>query len=109
MRLLPAETISATEARQNFAQLINRVYHERSQVLVEKSGIPVVALISIDELDRFNRLDEQRARSFAVLDSIRAAFKDVPPEELEREAQRALDDVRAELRAERNQAAEDGQ
>lgn len=36
---------------------------------------------------------------------MREAFKDVPQEEIEREAEQAVAEVRAEIRAEREQAA----
>ncbi len=50
-------------------------------------------------------MDDERSPSFAVIDEMRAAFRDVPAEEIEREAERALAEVRAEMRAEREQAA----
>ncbi len=97
----PTETVTASEARQHFASLLNRVYRERTRVVVEKSGIPVAALVSTEDLKRLDQLDRDRAQRFAVIDEMRAAFKDVPPEELEREAEKALEEVRAEMRAER--------
>lgn len=45
-----------------------------------------------------------RAERFRLLDEIGEAFRDVPAEELEREVERALTEVRAERRIERNQA-----
>lgn len=95
------ETITASEARQHFASLLNRVFREGTRVVVEKSGIPVAALVTTEDLARLQRLDAERAERFAVLDELRAVFKDVPPEELEREAERAVSEARAEMRAER--------
>lgn len=97
----PTDTITASEARQNFAGLLNRVFREGTRVVVEKSGIPVAALVSTADLERLQRLDAERAERFAVLDAMRAPFRGVPPEELEREAEQAVAEARAELRAER--------
>ena len=48
---------------------------------------------------------ENWSADFAVLDRIGAAFADVPDEDLEREVTKAVAHARAELRAEREQAA----
>jgi len=99
------ETINASEARQHFSSLLNRVYRDRTRVVVEKSGIPVAALVSTDDLRRLDRLDEQDKKAWDVLAAMRAPFRDVPLEEIEREAERALAEVRAEMRAERERRA----
>jgi hypothetical protein len=62
---------------------------------VEKSGIPVAAIISTQDLERLTRLDEQRKKDFAIIDEIREAFRDVPPDEIEREVAQAIREVRA--------------
>ncbi len=96
------ETMKISEVRGQLNTLVNRVYRKETRVLVEKSGIPVAALVSTDDLQRLNQLDAEREADFAVIDEMRTAFKDVPPEEIEREAARALAEVRAEIRAERD-------
>jgi prevent-host-death family protein len=101
----PTETMKATEARQHFASVINRVARKEARVIVEKSGVPVAGIVSAADIERLERLDAQRAERFRVLDTMREPFKDVPPEELEREAARAIAEVRAEMRAERERAA----
>ncbi len=98
------ETMKISEVRGQLNTLVNRVYRKETRVLVEKSGIPVAALVSTDDLQRLNQLDAEREVDFAVIDEMRTAFKDVPPEEIEREAARALAEVRAEIRAERDPA-----
>ncbi len=64
---------------------------------VEKSGIPVAANISADELTHFVQLEREREERFAVIDHLREAFKDIPPEEIEREAERSVAEVRERL------------
>lgn len=101
MTHLSTETITVSDARQHGASLLNRVYREGTRVVVEKSGIPVAVLVSTADLHRLDQLDREREQRFAVIDELRAAFKDVPLEEIEREAARALREVRVEMRAER--------
>jgi prevent-host-death family protein len=93
------QTIAASEARQNFSQLLNRVFRREMRVVIEKSGVPVAAIVSADDLEHLRRYEEQRREDFAVLDRIREAFKDVPAEEIEREVARAVAEVRADKRA----------
>jgi prevent-host-death family protein len=92
------KTIKASDARQQFSQLLNEVFRRESRVLIEKSGIPVAAIISAQDFQRLARLEAERNRDFSVLEEMREAFKDVPPEEIEREVARALSQVREENR-----------
>ena len=95
------QVMKASEVRQQWSQLLNKVFRNQTRVIVEKSGIPVAAVISAEDLERFKKLEEQRAQRFKVLDRMREAFKDVPPEELEKEVKRAVTEVRRERRAEK--------
>ena len=93
------QTIKSSDARQQWSQLLNKVFRKETRVIVEKSGIPVAAIISAGDLERLNQLEAQRAEHFKIIDEMRAAFADVPDEELEREVDKALTQVRAEKAA----------
>ena len=95
-REVMTQTIKASEARANWSQIINQVARHRARVIVEKSGIPVAAIVSAEDLERLNQFEQQRAERFKALDATRQAFTDVPDEELEREVARAIEEVRAE-------------
>jgi len=95
------QTMKLTDARQNFSHILNQVFHGKTRVLVEKSGIPVAGIISAHDLERLTRFEQERAEDFAVLDEIGAAFEDIPAADLEREVARALAAARKKLRAER--------
>ncbi len=90
------QTMKASEVRQQWSQLLNKVFRNETRVVVEKSGIPVAAVISADDLERFTQMEEQRKEQFKALDTMRDAFKSVPQEELEREINKALAEVRTE-------------
>jgi prevent-host-death family protein len=98
------KTMKASVARQQFSQLLNDVFRRESRVLVDKSGIPVAAIISASDFKRLALLEAERNRDFAILDEMREAFKDVPLEEIEREVARAISQVRAENRTKRSPA-----
>jgi len=93
------QVMKASDVRAQWSQLLNKVFRSKTRVVVEKSGIPVAAVISAEDLQRFTQLEEQREERFKALDKMREAFKDVPPEEIEREVKRAISQVRAEKRS----------
>jgi prevent-host-death family protein len=93
------ETLTASEVRQRWSDVVNKVARRQARVLVEKSGVPVAAVVSADDLARLQALDAERERAFAALDRIGAAFKDMPADELERAVAEALVEARAERRA----------
>jgi prevent-host-death family protein len=90
------QTMKASEARQQFASVLNRVFRKEARVIVEKSGIPVAAIVSAEDLRRLDEFERERAKRFAIIDEVREAFRDVPPEEIERETDRILAEIRAE-------------
>ncbi|MGI8970291.1 MAG: type II toxin-antitoxin system Phd/YefM family antitoxin [Dehalococcoidia bacterium] len=95
------QTMKVSEARDQFSRLLNQVYRQEKRVLVEKSGIPVAAIVSAADLTRLQQLEGRRNTDFAALDAFGKAFRDVPDDELEREVASAVAEARAELRAER--------
>lgn len=105
MRQPVTESKNLSTARQEFSQLVNRVYRGETRVLVEKSGIPVAAIVSAEDLKYLKELDDVRERRRQLLEEMRAPFKDIPAEEVEREIAKALGEVRQEMRRERENAA----
>lgn len=98
------QVVKASEVRQRWSQILNKVFRNQTRIVVEKSGIPVAAVISAEDLERFKRLEEQRAQRFKVLDRIGETFKNVPKEEVEREVSRTISEVRAKRRANSDQS-----
>ncbi len=56
---------------------------------------------TVSRRKRLKRIDADRRKRFEILDRIGAAFKDVPPEEIEREVNRACAEVKRENLARR--------
>ena len=92
------QIIGASEARQQWSRLLNKVFKDQTRIVVEKSGIPIAAVISAEDLDRFTRLEKQRNERFKALDKMREAFKDESANQVEQEIKKALSEVRAENR-----------
>lgn len=94
-----AETLKASEVRQQWREVVNKVARKEARVVVEKNGVPVAAIVSADDLARLQQFNADREQAFAALERVGAAFNDVPLEELEREVAKAIAEVRAENRA----------
>lgn len=90
------ETMKISEVKQQLNSLVNRVYRLETRIMVEKSGIPVAGIVSVQDLRRLDRLDRERAERFKVLEEFAAGFADQTPEEIERETARAIAEVRSE-------------
>lgn len=98
-------TVPLSEANHTISVIFDEVRQDRARVLVEENGIPVAAIISAADLERFVHYERQRAERFKILDEIREAFKDVPDEEIERETDRIVAEIRAGTRAARETMA----
>ena len=92
-------TIKLSEARSTFSSLINDVFRKRERVLIEKSGIPVAAVVSLDDLARLERLDVERAARNATLEAYAGNFDDYSSEQIEIEVGKAIAEVRSDRRA----------
>lgn len=90
------ETMKLTEARQHFSQVLNLVYRTHDRVLVEKSGIPVAAIVSTDDLRRLDELEAGRHTRFAAMSEVSRTFADVPIADLEAATERAVAEHQAE-------------
>jgi prevent-host-death family protein len=54
-RLPAKKVIGATEARKNLSRLLNQVHRREEHLVVEKLGIPVAAVISIQDYEQYQR------------------------------------------------------
>ncbi|HSW97309.1 MAG TPA: type II toxin-antitoxin system prevent-host-death family antitoxin [Candidatus Saccharimonadales bacterium] len=88
------QVMKSSDVRMQWSQLLNKVFNGNTRVVVERRGIPVAAVISVDDLKRFTLIEEQRNERFKALDKIRESFKDVSSEELEREINEAITQIR---------------
>ena len=84
-------TIPALEVRTQFGQIMKKVQSGRLRVLVEKSGVPMVGIISADE---FRRVVAERETRFEVVDRIRRRLPSVSDTEVQKDVRQALTQTR---------------
>ena len=98
-------TMKISDVKARLSSLVNEVYRKETRVLVEKAGIPVAALVSIEDLERLTRLGGEWAAGTRALQEFSAAFQDVPTAELEARVARIIAEGRARDGAERDDVA----
>ena len=90
------KTVPALEARTQFGQIMKEVQGGQVRVLVEKSGVPMVGIISARE---FQQLIAERDARFEVVDRIRRRLPSVPDSEVQHDVREALSQARRRRRA----------
>ena len=99
------QTMTVSQVKSKLTSLIAEVAREETRILIERDGAPVAAIISAHDLEWFAQLKLEREERFSVIDRMRGAFKDVPPEEIEREADRSVTEARQRLRRRHSEPA----
>ena len=90
------QTLKASDVRSNWSQLLNKVFRGETEILVEKSGIPIAAIVSAQDYQKLQKIKQQREKDFAVVDRMRAAFKDQSSAQIQANVKKAITEVRRE-------------
>ena len=93
---IKTKTIPALEVRTQLGRIMKDVRGGRVRVLVEKSGVPMVGIISAEE---FQRVVTEREARFAVVDRIRRRVPSVPDAEIQQDIRAGLKTTRSRRRA----------
>ena len=51
-------TISTTDARKHFADIVNRVAYGRKSIILTRRGVEMAALVSMEEYDLLRKLED---------------------------------------------------
>ena len=84
-------TLSAVEARKHLGEILEGVYYRGDEVVIERAGKPMAAVISPD---RYRAMEQERERMIELLERTQERNKDVPYEVIEREVEQAIREVR---------------
>ena len=84
------KTVPALKARTQLGRIMKEVQSGKVRVLVEKSGIPMVGIISADE---FQRVITEREARFDAIDRIRRWLPSVSEAEIQQDVRDALKQV----------------
>jgi prevent-host-death family protein len=89
--------ISAVEARQNLGDVLSGVHYRNDEVVIERAGKPVAAVIPMRIYERILR---QRGAMEALIKKAQDGNLEISEEEAEREAVEAVREYRREVDAE---------
>ena len=98
------EVMSASDVRQHFGEVVNRVARGEGRVIVEKHGAPAVGLVSMEDVRRLRNRDAEMEARRKLVESFREPFKDVPDDELQAEIDKAFAEIKEERKRERELA-----
>lgn len=88
--------MAVAEARQRFSRILDDVRETDEPVIIEKSGVPVAAVVPLTVLDRDRRWAADRAERIALLERMRRPFRDIPTDEIETQVRKAIAAVHTE-------------
>jgi prevent-host-death family protein len=89
-------TITATEAKNRFGEVIRRVYRDGETLIVERSGLPVVAIVPVQEYR------SRMTRQIRFARAVRTAAQEAESLGLtEYEVQEQVQEIREEAHQER--------
>jgi prevent-host-death family protein len=91
--------IGAKDARAKFAELLGRVGFGREEIVIERSGKPMAALIPMDV---YQQMVAEREARFAVAERIQSKQPVLPPEQVEADVEAVIEQVRADRAARRD-------
>ncbi len=94
-RIPELETQNVSETRRTLSETLDRVRRRETRIVIERSGIPVGAIVSMDDLEDLRRVQERREEALRVFANVRSGFAGIPEEDAEREVWRAIEEVEA--------------
>jgi prevent-host-death family protein len=90
-----SETMNVSESRRQYSDILNRVYRDQEQIIIEKNGIPVAAIVPMSTVRDAEITEQNRAAALEALHMVREAFADIPEDELEHELELAMKEAKA--------------
>lgn len=87
------ETMSEADAREQYSEILERVRKDDEQVIIEKNGVPVAAIVPLSVVRDAETTERRRQNLREAFEATRRAMRGVPPEEIEREIEKAVAEV----------------
>ena len=85
------KTINALKARRNLGQLLEEVFYNDDQIMIQRAGKTMAVVISPSEYEAFRK---QREEDMRIFDEIREKNKGVKAENLEEDLKEAIGAIR---------------
>lgn len=92
------ETMNVSESRKQYSELLNRVHRDEQQIIIEKNGIPVAAIVPMNVVRDAEATNRRRQELRTAFKATQREFQDIPPDEIEREIEKAIAEVEEDRR-----------
>jgi prevent-host-death family protein len=89
--MIMLKTVNTQEVKETLEKILDEVFYNDNQIMIEKSGKTVAVVISPSEYEAYRK---RRKKDMSIFDEIRKLNKGNDPEELERDIQEAIKAVR---------------
>lgn len=87
--------ISAVEARKRLGEILESVFYRGDEVVIERAGKAMAVVIPAE---RYESMERSRERLFELIEKNREQNQEVPHEVIERDVQKAVEEIRAPRR-----------
>jgi len=87
--------MTAKQARDNFTDLLGRVYYGKESVVVEKKGRPFAVVISPEDFEKYKKA--MKDEFFKIVDEIQKRNVHFTEDEVMKDVTQAVEEVRQEL------------
>ncbi len=98
-KLNPREELAHHDQTGDPRDAVARARRGGRVVVTDEDDRPIAAVVPLADLDRLESDDRKRVKAIAGLERIGQYFADCDPDEVEREAIKAIAEIRAERRA----------
>lgn len=78
--------MNVSESRKQYSELLNRVHRDEQQIIIEKNGIPVAAIVPMSVVRDAEITEQNRKVVIDAFRKVQDAFADIPEDELDKEA-----------------------
>lgn len=99
------ESMNVSESRKQYSELLNRVHRDEQQIIIEKNGIPVAAIVPMSVVRDAELAEQNRKAAINAFHKVQNTFADIPEDELERELSKALAEAK-EIQLRKHEAVE---
>jgi prevent-host-death family protein len=93
--------ISAVEARKKLGEILESVYYRGDEVVIERAGKPMAVVVPAE---RYEAMERSRERLFELVEKSWERNKAVPFDEIERDVEAAVREVRGPRKTSRRRA-----
>ncbi len=97
--LMTSKPIAAQEARRRFGELLDKAFYRRESFVVERAGEPKAVIVPVaDYIDYQRRKQVAKKNFWAMTQELYKAFENKDPDEIEREIEVGIAEIRAKRR-----------